>query len=189
MNVADAVDSPLSGVICEKEVFNAVFTDAPYGIKFMDAMGRVLDANETCSHILGYSRSEMIGKMYQEITHPDDILYDTQMMNKVIRKEIDHYEMVKRYLSKSGRVVWVRSNVHVIRRDGIPLYIVRHLFPLDDERGLKVKPNGLTLSSLFQTPGLRNFMWSVIVLLAFNTMFSVIALAHLLHIHMTGIVE
>ena len=180
MTTLDIVESPLAGIICEKEVFNAIFTYSPIGVCLTDMTGKFLDVNEGCAHLFGFSRSEMIGMTFQEITHPEDIVYDTQMMNKVIRGEIEHYEMLKRYTDKRGRIVWATVSMHVVRETGKPAYFIKHIEPQNGKRGRSVPE--IRVGDLFRNPSTRRFFWMVISILAYNTVISTVALFHTLGI-------
>ncbi len=65
-----------------------------------------ITANQAFYDMLGYSRAELQGKKWQEITHPDD-LEASQTTNKSLQSgEKDSVRVTKRYLHKSGAVVW-----------------------------------------------------------------------------------
>ena len=93
----------------------ALFDDAPVGLAFVGANGRWLDANDTFLHLLGYSRAELLRKTFQDITHPEDIDADVEMVNRLIAGNGDDYSMLKRYITKDRRIVWVHLEVRVIR--------------------------------------------------------------------------
>ena len=66
--------------------------------------------------MLGYSESELLHRTFQEVTHPDDIEADEEMVRWVLEGRIPFYTMTKRYLTKDSRVVWIR--LHVSRVQG-----------------------------------------------------------------------
>ena len=86
----------------------AVFDESPIGIVFCCKKGKILKANHAFCNIVEYAESELFEKSYRNITHPDDLSYDAMMLEKCLRKEIPGYEMYKRYLTKTGKVVWIR---------------------------------------------------------------------------------
>ena len=58
-----------------------------------------------------------------DITHPDDIGKDIENINKLKIGEIPFYKTEKRYLRKTGEIVWVNIVISSIRNnDGTLLY-------------------------------------------------------------------
>lgn len=60
--------------------------------------------NETC-RILGYSREELFRCTWAELTHPDDLTADEEQFQRMLRREIDGYELEKRFIRKDGTIV------------------------------------------------------------------------------------
>ncbi len=88
---------------------------------------RLLRVNAAFSELLGYSESELAGKTYQEITHPDDIAAKEAGLEPVLKGEQRSFRMEKRYIRKDGRIVWVDMSAAYVRGpDGKPLYIITH---------------------------------------------------------------
>ena len=54
-----------------------------------------------------YSKSELLELTFQDITHPDDLKKDLSLIRKILNKKIETYTLEKRYLSKSGDIIWV----------------------------------------------------------------------------------
>jgi PAS domain S-box-containing protein len=61
--------------------------------------------NATCE-ILGYPREELFQKNWAELTHPDDLAADEAQFARMLRREIDGYELEKRFIRKDGSVVY-----------------------------------------------------------------------------------
>lgn len=68
--------------------------------------GRFLKANPAICSILGYSELELSTLTFQEITHPEDLVLDLQLMTELLTGERESYQMEKRYFHKDGRIVW-----------------------------------------------------------------------------------
>ena len=105
--------------------FKAAFASSPIGMALVALDGRFLELNSAFCQIVGYSEEEMLGKVFQEITHPDDLDSDLANVRRMLAGEIPAYQMEKRYLHKQGHIVWVLLSVALVRdRAGQPLYFV-----------------------------------------------------------------
>lgn len=92
--------------------FKTIFEKAALGIANVDIeTGSFIEINEKFCKILGYSQSEMKGKNFQSITHPDDIEKDLEHIKKMTLGLIDQYTLEKRYFTKKGNTVWVNLTV------------------------------------------------------------------------------
>ncbi len=95
--------------------FRSLFERAPIGIADVSLDCRITRANDLLCEILGYAPEELIGKTFQEITHPDDIGADEAQMRALLRGEIPHYSMEKRYIRKDGSLLWAYLAVGLVR--------------------------------------------------------------------------
>ena len=74
--------------------------------------------NAAWTTLLGYSKAELEGKHFREITHPADLNGDISEVSRLISDPTtDGYTMVKRYISKRGEIVWVELHVFAIRAE------------------------------------------------------------------------
>ncbi len=113
---AEALASRMTDELSHSDTYNrAVFqhSSLPIGVSGPD--GRFLDANPALLGLLGYTRDEFLGLSWRAITHPADQEENARLLRQTINGERDSYQMEKRYLHKSGRVIWVLTNVGVSR--------------------------------------------------------------------------
>ena len=87
--------------------FGSAFRDAAIGMALVGTDGRWLQVNRSLCKILGYSEGELLGKTFQDITHPDDLEADVEQVRRMLAGEIETYQKEKRYFHKDGHVVWV----------------------------------------------------------------------------------
>ncbi len=93
-----------------------IWDAAPIGIAKVDRKGRFLSVNPRYCEMLGYSETELVERTFQQITHPDDLAPDVKEAEHLAStSDIRSYQMVKRYLSKDGRTVWVNLLVCSVR--------------------------------------------------------------------------
>ena len=105
--------------------FRAIFEQAAVGISHVALDGRWLHVNQKLCDITGYTREELLTHRYQDITHPDDLANNQELERHLLTDEVPTYSIEKRYLHKSGRILWVRPTVSVVYKDsGEPDYFI-----------------------------------------------------------------
>lgn len=103
----------------------ATFDQAAVGMALVGLDGQWLRVNRKICEIVGYTPEELSGLTFQDITHPDDLTPDLALVNQLLAGEIDTYTLEKRYLRKTGEIVWINLTAAVVRDgDGKPSYFV-----------------------------------------------------------------
>ena len=108
-------------------LFRAVFDNAAVGIAQVSPKGKFLQINQYFCDMLGYTRDEILAQSfsYQRITPAEDLSVDTPHVARMLRGELDHYRVEKRYVHKSGRLVWASLSSHLLRdASGAALYFI-----------------------------------------------------------------
>lgn len=97
--------------------FQSIFETAAVGISQIDLKGRFQLINDTFCHIIGYSREEILTHKltFQDITYPDDLALDLQLLEQLVQEIITDYQLEKRYIRKDGEIVWVKLSVAPLR--------------------------------------------------------------------------
>lgn len=117
-------------MIFDIQHWNRIYEQSPVGIALVGLDGKWLKVNKTLCNFLKYTELELLSRTFQDITHPEDLKPDLDMLEKVAKGEIDGYEMLKRYISKNGQSVWASLTVGVIKDDdGNPIHYVSHIRP------------------------------------------------------------
>jgi PAS domain S-box-containing protein len=87
--------------------------------------GRYLSVNDTFCQITGYTREELLGRGFIDITHPDDRDENAGAFDRLVRGEITGFRLEKRYVRKDGEIIWVQVDVSLVRdATGSPLHSV-----------------------------------------------------------------
>ncbi len=104
-------------------LYRQTFELATAGIAHVDLSGRFMKVNRRLCEILGYGEQELIGRPVKEISHPEDRnLTDSQRM-RVRSGEKHSVRFEKRYIRKSGAIVWVDLSVALAcDASGVPQY-------------------------------------------------------------------
>ncbi len=94
-----------------------IFDNTVVGIALVAADGKPLRCNRALESFLGYSEGELTGMSFAEFTHPDDSRADVDLYLRLVAREIESYQMEKRYVRKDGVVVWGFLTVSAVRKD------------------------------------------------------------------------
>ena len=95
----------------------SLFEQTAAGIAESDLAGRIVSVNERYCQILGRSRAELVGRLIEELTHPDDLAQTALLFRKLVRGGAA-FEIEKRYLRPDGSAVWANTTVSLIRDTG-----------------------------------------------------------------------
>lgn len=85
------------------------------GLAFVSPKGEWLRVNPRLCEILEYTESELMHMKFQDVTHPADLKDDKNMVEKILAGAIDDYLMSKRYITKTGKIVWIKLKVNAVR--------------------------------------------------------------------------
>lgn len=95
--------------------FRGAFEQARVGIVQTTLEGQILVGNPGFCHLLGYTDEEARTLTVRDITHPDDYEPDMALARRVIASEIQGYTFEKRYVRKSGEIIWVQLTSSLVR--------------------------------------------------------------------------
>ena len=75
------------------------------GTAITDTDMRWVAINDRTVAILGYERQELFQRTWKELTHPDDLPIEMALFERMLRHEIDGYQIEKRFIRKDGSIV------------------------------------------------------------------------------------
>jgi diguanylate cyclase (GGDEF)-like protein/PAS domain S-box-containing protein len=105
--------------------FKTIFDNAAMGIGIADINGVPVQSNKALLDMLGYTHEELIQHKFADFTHPDDINEDLSLMEDLIEDKISSYTLEKRYIKKTGEIIWAKLTVSLIRDSlGKPEFVV-----------------------------------------------------------------
>lgn len=99
------------------ERLRRVFEDGPLAMALVDDDFRLSEVNDAFCRLTGYSADELAVRTFADITHPDDVEVGVQLARRVFAGEIPGFSIHKRYVRKTGEVLWVALTVSVLRDD------------------------------------------------------------------------
>lgn len=108
-----------------QERFESAFTYTAVGMALVRLDGSYLQVNPAFCDLLGYSKNELLERSFQDITYPPDLEIDIENIEKLLSGQANFYEMEKRYVNKTGQLIWAWLTRSLVRdSEGRPLYFI-----------------------------------------------------------------
>lgn len=108
---------------------------APIGLAIVDAEGTWRAVNPALCDLVGYSEDELLGGKFQDITHPDDLDVDYELLDRFPSEGLAHHRWEKRYLRKDGGVVWILVAVSAVHDDtGRPTHYISQIVDITEAK-------------------------------------------------------
>jgi PAS domain S-box-containing protein len=143
-----------------EETFRNAFEYSPIGMMLVSPEGQFLKANKSVCDMLGYSTDELLARTFQEITHPDDLKADLDLLQKTLNREINSYKMEKRYFTKSGSILWIWLHVSlVLNQNNEPLYVVSQVKDITEWKNADVALRESERRWIFASEGSGGGIW------------------------------
>ncbi|MEK6883303.1 MAG: PAS domain S-box protein [Nanoarchaeota archaeon] len=117
----------------EIEYQRALFESAPIAIVYASDTGAFIQVNESFCCIVGYSEGELLKLKFQDITHPADLEGGIAIVNSIKNREKLTYSMLKRYITKTGHIIWVQLFVYGIFERDVFKHFIAWIIPLPNE--------------------------------------------------------
>lgn len=144
-----------------KKDFQNTFDMAAVGVAHVALDGSWIKVNDKVCEILGYTRDELLKIDFQTITYPDDLNIDLDFVTKLIDGEMDNYDMEKRYITKTGEVVWANLTVAIVRDESNnPEYFISVLEDIGDRKLIEQEQDRLNEELKRSNEQLTRFAYS-----------------------------
>jgi diguanylate cyclase (GGDEF)-like protein/PAS domain S-box-containing protein len=75
-----------------------------------------IHVNKALCSMLEYSEAELRAMTWAQLTHPDDLAADVEQFDRLLAGEINGYQLEKRFVARSGRIVPTNLVVRCIRK-------------------------------------------------------------------------
>lgn len=117
-----------------EEKFRNIFENSPTG-KLLLMVDGGQKVNRVFCNIVGYSEEEL-GKLdLNKITYPDDIEESERVMSSLLNNEKVYERYQKRYIHKSGRIVWTDVGIFLQRdENNKPLYFINSISDITEQK-------------------------------------------------------
>jgi diguanylate cyclase (GGDEF)-like protein/PAS domain S-box-containing protein len=97
--------------------FRAYFDRAMVGMASTSPGKEWLEVNDALCEMLGYTRDELMGMTWADLTHPDDLVTNLVQFDRILSGEINEYSIENRFVRKDGTIVYVRRSPRAVRKD------------------------------------------------------------------------
>lgn len=98
-----------------KEGFKSYFENGPVAMCVNSPENQWMEVNQEFCRLMGYEKEELLSMDWSQITHPDDILANKELVLKVKNGELDHFKLEKRYIRKDGRIIYATLSLVAAR--------------------------------------------------------------------------
>ena len=106
-----------------EQLHRIAFDLAPTGMAYLGADGIFTKVNGVMCEITGYSADELARMKVTDLTHPDDLSRDIELLDAFLSGGTPAYENEKRYVRKDGSIRWVAVTARMVTDDaGQPLH-------------------------------------------------------------------
>lgn len=104
--------------------FREIFEEAPIGMAVIALDERFLQVNARFCQMVGYTETELIKRTAEDITYHEDIEVGRQLAHALLDGK-ERYTGEKRYVHKSGEVLWVSRTACLVReKEGTPHHFI-----------------------------------------------------------------
>ncbi len=108
-----------------EQAFRVIFEQAGIAIAQLGEKGQFLRVNQKLCDLTGYRRDELLKKTLFEITYPDDRAATQMYLNQCFSGHRQTVNFEKRFIDKTGFLVWVNATVTLIHEQtGPPKYFI-----------------------------------------------------------------
>lgn len=105
--------------------FKSIFTQVAVGVIISTLKDEVIQANKRFYDLIEYTKEEFEEIQHIGVTHPEDKEKTLQFTEDLISGKTDYYSHEKRYVTKTGRIVWVYFTATVVKNlQGKPKHII-----------------------------------------------------------------
>ncbi len=114
------------GRVPEAELrFRDYFQLQSIGMAIVAADGRWIEVNDKLCDLLGYSREELLRIGWVDLTHPDDLGHNLELLQRTFAGELNGFALDKRFICKNGTELDAHTSVRCVRKaDGAIDYFI-----------------------------------------------------------------
>jgi diguanylate cyclase (GGDEF)-like protein/PAS domain S-box-containing protein len=129
-----------------EEHFRNAFDYAAIGMALVSPQGAWLRVNRSLCELVGFSEEELLVSNFQSVTHTDDVDNDLANLYRLMQGETPTCQVEKRYVHKSGQIVWALNNVSLVRdSDDTPVHFIFQIQDITERKRVEATLESLSL--------------------------------------------
>lgn len=117
---------------------NSVLMQSNAGIAQANIAGNILEVNDRYCQMLGYTRDEILKMTLGELTHPDDLERNMELLHDCILNGND-FLITKRYVCRDGSEIWVNNSVSIVVDSDGTKYLTAIAIDITEEKEREAK--------------------------------------------------
>ncbi|RYG57290.1 PAS domain S-box protein, partial [bacterium] len=118
--------------------FESAFHRSAIGMALFALDGHWLELNDRFCEMLGYRHDELALLTIKDITFPEDLEEDLNLMGRLLAQEIPNYLLEKRFIRADGSLIWAAISVSLVRNGaGAPLYFVKQIQDISERKRIE----------------------------------------------------
>ncbi|QYK00456.1 EAL domain-containing protein [Shewanella psychrotolerans] len=144
-------------------IFRTQFDIGNMGIAITTVDRDWIKVNPRLCKMLKYSEKELLTLTWSDLTYFEDLKADESQFQKMLRGEIDAYEMDKRFVAKNGEIVYTHMTVACRRiNKGVEMVIAGFIdITLHKQAEMEVRTNQERLSLVLESSNLGFWDWDI----------------------------
>ena len=117
-----------AGVLDTGDLWRLTMEHSPVGMALVSTGGEILTANAALGEMLGYDPDELAHHTVADLTHPDDLETDLDLMRKAVAGSTTSYRVPKRCFRRDGSLLHGELSALLLRdTDGEPLQFIMQI--------------------------------------------------------------
>ncbi len=112
--------------------FQNFFQSQATGIVVSDMKGQFFEVNQKFCDIIEYTKAELLKMSYLDVTHQEDIKEDFENAQLVKQGLINNYNIRKRYITKTGKVVWGNLTITGVKENNVLKYLIGNIIDITE---------------------------------------------------------
>lgn len=130
----------ISALRKNNDILESIFKNSTIGMALVAPSGLWMKVNSSLTRMLGYTEDHLLSINFQNITHPDDLTTDLQLLEALSQGDIPFYQLEKRYLTASGNYIWILLSVSLVREDnGYVKYYIAQIQNIHERKMLEME--------------------------------------------------
>lgn len=129
-----------------EEHFRNAFDYAAIGMALVSPQGGWLRVNRSLCDLVGHTEEELLASNFQSVTHAEDLDNDLANLYRLMQGETMTCQVEKRYVHKSGQIVWALNNVSLVRdTDNAPVHFIFQIQDITERKRAEAALQSLSL--------------------------------------------